>query len=328
MTTTVPTGVGASATDGPSETAAAADSAVPASAGPAAGSSDGTAGGATPVRRSRRRKKPRWFSNSLAVLFSAVWIFPVYWMVNTAFKPRSESMTTTPLFLPQNPTLDNFVVAITQSGFLVNLRNSAVVVVATVLLAIILGFFAAAALSRFRFRGRRTIMIVILAVQMLPTTALLIPLFLIFNSIGLLGTYAGLVLAYIATVLPFSIWVMRGFFVAIPMEIEEAAQLDGANTWQVLTRILFPLVAPGVIATSIFAFIAAWNDYIIAYTFMKDQSMYTLPVWLASFVSQNTGTDSGGQMAASVLFSLPVVVFFVIIQRNLVSGMSAGAVKG
>jgi N,N'-diacetylchitobiose transport system permease protein len=197
-----------------------------------------------------------------------------------------------------------------------------------VLLAIILGFFAAAALSRFRFRGRRTIMIVILAVQMLPTTALLIPLFLIFNSLGLLGTYAGLVLAYIATVLPFSIWVMRGFFVAIPMEIEEAAQLDGANTWQVLTRILFPLVAPGVIATSIFAFIAAWNDYIIAYTFMKDQSMYTLPVWLASFVSQNTGTDSGGQMAASVLFSLPVVVFFVIIQRNLVSGMSAGAVKG
>jgi N,N'-diacetylchitobiose transport system permease protein len=321
VTTTAPTGVGASATDGPSETAAAPDSATPAS-------SDGTAGGATPVRPLRRRKKPRWVSNSIAVLFSAVWIFPVYWMVNTAFKPRSESMTSTPLFLPRNPTLDNFVVAITQSGFLINLRNSAVVVVATVLLAIILGFFAAAALSRFRFRGRRTIMIVILAVQMLPTTALLIPLFLIFNSIGLLGTYAGLVLAYIATVLPFSIWVMRGFFVAIPMEIEEAAQLDGANTWQVLTRILFPLVAPGVIATSIFAFIAAWNDYIIAYTFMKDQSMYTLPVWLASFVSQNTGTDSGGQMAASVLFSLPVVVFFVIIQRNLVSGMSAGAVKG
>jgi N,N'-diacetylchitobiose transport system permease protein len=319
VTTTAPTGVGASATDGPSETAAAPDSATPAS-------SDGTAGGATPVRPLRRRKKPRWVSNSIAVL--VVWIFPVYWMVNTAFKPRSESMTSTPLFLPRNPTLDNFVDAITQSGFLLNLRNSAVVVVATVLLAIILGFFAAAALSRFRFRGRRTIMIVILAVQMLPTTALLIPLFLIFNSLGLLGTYAGLVLAYIATVLPFSIWVMRGFFVAIPTEIEEAAQLDGANTWQVLTRILFPLVAPGVIATSIFAFIAAWNDYIIAYTFMKDQSMYTLPVWLASFVSQNTGTDSGGQMAASVLFSLPVVVFFVIIQRNLVSGMSAGAVKG
>jgi len=323
VTTTAPTGVGASATGGPSETAASPDSATRAS------SSDGSAGGAAaarPVRR--RRRRPRWVSNSIAVVFSAVWIFPVYWMVNTAFKPRSESMTTTPLFLPQHPTLDNFVVAITQTGFLVNLRNSAIVVVGTVVLAIILGFFAAAALSRFRFRGRRTIMIVILAVQMLPTTALLIPLFLIFNTMGLLGTYAGLVLAYIATVLPFSIWVMRGFFVAIPMEIEEAAQLDGANTWQVLTRVLFPLVAPGVIATSIFAFIAAWNDYIIAYTFMKDQSMYTLPVWLASFVSQNTGTDSGGQMAASVLFSLPVVVFFVIIQRNLVSGMSAGAVKG
>ncbi|WP_423922358.1 carbohydrate ABC transporter permease [Frigoribacterium sp. 2-23] len=323
MTTTAPTGVGASATDGASTTAAAPDGATRTS------SIDGRSGGAASDRPARRRRKrPRWVSNSIAVIFSVVWIFPVYWMVNTAFKPRSESMTTTPLFLPKNPTLDNFVTAITQTGFLLNLRNSAIVVSATVLLAILLGFFAAAALSRFRFKGRRTIMVVILAVQMLPTTALLIPLFLIFNSLGLLGTYAGLVLAYIATVLPFSIWVMRGFFIAIPMEIEEAAQLDGATTWQVLTRILFPLVAPGVIATSIFAFIAAWNDYIIAYTFMKDQSMYTLPVWLASFVSQNTGTDSGGQMAASVLFSLPVVVFFVLIQRNLVSGMSAGAVKG
>lgn len=121
---------------------------------------------------------------------------------------------------------------------------------------------------------------------------------------------------------------MRGFFITVPTEVEEAARIDGATTWQVLTKILFPLVLPGVIATSVFAFIAAWNDYLVAFTFMKDQSMYTLPVWLASFVSQNTGTDSGGQMAASVLFSLPVVVFFVIIQRNLVSGMSAGAVKG
>jgi N,N'-diacetylchitobiose transport system permease protein len=121
---------------------------------------------------------------------------------------------------------------------------------------------------------------------------------------------------------------MRGFFLAIPVEIEEAAMLDGAGTWRILKDVLLPLVAPGVIATSIFAFISAWNDYLIAYTFMKDQSMYTLPVWLASFTTPLTGTQFGGQMAASVLFSLPVVVFFVIIQRNLVTGMSAGAVKG
>jgi N,N'-diacetylchitobiose transport system permease protein len=273
-------------------------------------------------------RRGRWIANTLAAIFCLLWAFPVYWMVNTAFKPRPEVMTATPHFVPDHPTLDNFIDAVGQPQFLSNLRNSVIVVALTVAASIVLGIFAAAALSRFRFRGRRTIMVVILAVQMLPGAALLIPMFVMFNSLELLGTYAALVLAYVATVLPFSIWVMRGFFVAIPAEIEEAAYIDGASTWGVLTRVLFPLVAPGVISTSIFAFIAAWNDYLFAYTFMQDQSRYTLPVWLASFTNPHTGTDFGGQMAASVLFSVPVVVFFLIIQRNLVAGMSAGAVKG
>jgi N,N'-diacetylchitobiose transport system permease protein len=273
-------------------------------------------------------RRGRWIANTLAAIFCLLWAFPVYWMVNTAFKPRPEVMTATPHFVPDHPTLDNFIDAVGQPQFLSNLRNSVIVVALTVAASIVLGIFAAAALSRFRFRGRRTIMVVILAVQMLPGAALLIPMFVMFNSLELLGTYAALVLAYVATVLPFSIWVMRGFFVAIPAEIEEAAYIDGASTWGVLTRVLFPLVAPGVISTSIFAFIAAWNDYLFAYTFMQDQSRYTLPVWLASFTNPHLGTDFGGQMAASVLFSIPVVVFFLIIQRNLVAGMSAGAVKG
>lgn len=317
MTTTAPAGVGTTTT----ETVARDERSKEARWG------HGT-GRPSPARPTRRRRKPRWVSNAIAIVFSLVWLFPVYWMVNTAFKPRPEVMTATPLFWPQNPTLDNFVVAVTQSDFFTNLRNSVIVVVGAVVFSIVLGLFASAALSRFRFRGRRTIMVFILIVQMLPATALLIPQFLIFNSLGLLGTYGGLILAYVASTLPFSIWVMRGFFLAIPVEVEEAAQLDGASTWQVLTRIMFPLVLPGMIATSIFAFIAAWNDYLVAYTFMKDQSMYTLPVWLASFSTPTSGTDFGGQMAASVLFSLPVVVFFMIIQRNLVTGMSAGAVKG
>jgi N,N'-diacetylchitobiose transport system permease protein len=285
-------------------------------------------GGRVPARRGRVPGRGGWGRNTVAALFCAVWIFPVYWMVNTAFKPRPEVMTPTPHFVPAHPTLDNFVKALTQEQFLTNLLNSVIVVAATVVASIVLGIFAAAALSRYRFPGRRAIMVVILAVQMLPATALLVPMFVMFNSLNLLGTYAALILAYVATVLPFSIWVMRGFFVTIPAEIEEAAQLDGASTWRTLVSVLFPLVAPGVIATSIFAFIAAWNDYLFAYTFMQDQSRYTLPVWLASFTNPYTGTDFGGQMAASVLFSLPVVVFFLIVQRNLVSGMSAGAVKG
>jgi N,N'-diacetylchitobiose transport system permease protein len=278
--------------------------------------------------RPRRRPKRRIGVNLIAIAFSVVWIFPVYWMVNTAFKPRSEAMTATPLFLPQHLTMSNFASAVGQANFFNDLKSSVIVVAGTLVLSIPLALLAAAALTRFRFRGRRSIMVFILATQMLPGTALLIPTFLMFNRLNLLGSYIGLILAYVGAVLPFSIWVMRGFFLGIPFEIEEAARVDGASTWRVLRSVLFPLVAPGVIATSIFAFIAAWNDYLVAYTFMKDQTMYTLPVWLASFSNPLTGTDFGSQMAASVLFSLPVVVFFLFIQRNLVAGMSAGAVKG
>lgn len=276
----------------------------------------------------RRRRRIRLVPNLVAVVFSAVWIFPVYWMLNTAFKPRSDAMTATPMFFPEHFTLSNFVSAVSGSNFFNDLKSSVIVVLGTLILSIPLALFAAAALTRFRFRGRRTIMVFILATQMLPGTALLIPMFLMFNQLNLLGSYFGLILAYVGAVLPFSIWVMRGFFLAIPFEIEEAARVDGASQWRVLRSVIFPLVLPGVIATSIFAFIAAWNDYLTAYTFMKDQTMYTLPVWLASFSNPHTGTDFGGQMAGSVIFSLPVVVFFLFIQRNLVTGMSAGAVKG
>ena len=284
---------------------------------------------ARPAKHDRRRRRKLHLGvNITAIVFSVIWAFPVYWMINTAFKSRPEVMTATPIFLSQHPTLANFIAAFRQSSFLLDLRNSVIVVSGAVVLSIVVGAFSSAALSRFHFRGRRTIMVLILAVQMLPGTALLIPTFLVFNSLNLLGTYFGLILAYVASVLPFSIWVMRGFFVTIPYEIEEAAMVDGAGTWRILRSILFPLVIPGVIATSIFAFITAWNEYLVAYTFMKDQNMYTLPIWLASFSNPQTGTDFGGQMEASVLFSLPVVVFFLLIQRKLVAGMSAGAVKG
>ena len=208
----------------------------------------------TSPARTKRRGRRRVGANLTALVFSLIWIFPVYWMINTAFKPRPEVMTSEPIFFPRNPTLGNFVDAFGHSNFLLDLRNSVIVVVSAVVLSIVLGGFAAAALSRFQFRGRRTIMVVVLAVQMLPPTALLIPTFLVFNRLNLLGTFVGLVLAYVATVLPFSIWVMRGFFLIIPYEIEEAAMIDGAGTWRILRSILFPLVLPGVIATSIFAF--------------------------------------------------------------------------
>lgn len=281
-------------------------------------------GGAMKAKRRIRWDRVR--SSIAAVVFCIIWFFPVYWMTITAFKPRNEVMTATPVFIPTHWSLQNFRTAMFQTQFLVNLMNSVIVTTISIVVSVMLAFLACAALTLYRFKGRRSIMVTILAIQMLPGTALLIPQFIVFNQFGLLNTYMGLILAYIASVLPFSIWNMRGFFLAIPVDIFESARVEGASEWQILRLITFPLVAPGIISTSVFAFIAAWNDYLTAFTFMKDQSKYTLPVWLASF-STPTGTDFGGQMAASVLFSLPVVIFFMIIQGNMVKGITKGAVK-
>ncbi|MCH4208767.1 MAG: carbohydrate ABC transporter permease [Bifidobacterium sp.] len=236
-------------------------------------------------------------------------------------------MTANPTFWPTHPTLFNYKQAMFATTFFTNLRNSVIVTAFAVIFSIIVSFLACSALTQYRFGSRKAIMIGILAVQMIPGTALLIPQFIVFNRLGLLDNYFGLILAYIGATLPFSIWTLRGFFLAIPTEIFEAAKVDGANDWKILWRITFPLVAPGVVSTSVFAFISAWNDYLTAYTFMKDQSRYTLPLWLASFSTPPTGTDYGGQMAASVIFSLPVVIFFMIVQRNMVKGITAGAMK-
>ena len=296
------------------------------SASPAQAVSQAAAQSASPRRRTNPGKIARRAGTTiLALLFCVVWFFPVYWMIITAVKPRDEIMTTTPVFWPTHLSFDNFIVAVTQTSFLTNLKNSVVVTAISIVLSIIVAFFACAALTLYRFRGRKPIMVFVLAIQM--TSGGIIPQFIIYNQLGLLNKYSGLILAYIAMVLPFAIWNMRGFFLNIPKDIFESAAVEGANDWQILWKINFPLAAPGIVSTSVFAFINAWNDYMIAYTFMKDQSKYTLPVWLSSFSTPTMGTDFGGQMAASVIFSLPVVVFFMLIQRNIMKGVTTGAVK-
>jgi N,N'-diacetylchitobiose transport system permease protein len=264
--------------------------------------------------------------NSAATVFCVVWIFPVYWMVNTAFKPYGDILRSTPGFLPIPLSLGNFTDALGKPMFVDYLGNSLIVTLLAVVAGAIVALLAAVALTRFRFFGRRAFLISVLAVQMVPTPALVIPIFLSLKSANLLNSLPGLSLTYLAFVLPFTIWTLRGFLHGVPVELEEAAMVDGASRLTVMRRILLPLVAPGVIASSVFAFITAWNDYVFAYVEMKDQDHYTLPVWLVSF-STSTGTDYGGLIAASTLFALPVVVFFLVIQRRLVEGMTSGAVK-
>jgi N,N'-diacetylchitobiose transport system permease protein len=275
----------------------------------------------------RTTRRARTLLNAAGVLFAVVWAFPVYWMVTTAFKPQHDILTATPHFLPFPLTLANFAGAVRKPHFGTYVANSLAVTLTVVVVATTVGFLAALALARFRFVGRRAILVTILAIQMIPAPALVIPLFLTMKSMHLLDNLLSLGLTYTAFVVPLTVWVLRGFAQGVPVELEEAARLDGASPAQVIRHVMLPLLAPGIIATSIFAFITAWNDYVYAYVMMKDDAHYTLPVWLATF-STNTGTDYAGLIAGSTLFALPAVAFFMIAQTKLTAGMTAGAVKG
>lgn len=253
-------------------------------------------------------------------------LFPVYWMVSSAFDGKASSGGQS--LLPKEFTFDNFVFVFTEGGFGRFLRNSAIVAIATVLVSALICLLAAVAVARFRFKLRTTVLMLILIVQMVPLEALVIPLFLQVKSLDLLNTILGLIIVYIALSLAFGIWMLRGFVQAIPVELEEAAYVDGASWWRMFRSILLPLVMPGLVATSVFSFITAWNEFIFAMTMLggaKDQ--YTVAIGLKSFFGLHSN-DWGSIMAASTLITIPVMIFFVLIQRKLSGGLVAGAVKG
>jgi N,N'-diacetylchitobiose transport system permease protein len=264
--------------------------------------------------------------NTGGLIAALLFVFPVYWMVNTAFKPADQIQTYVPVFLP-NPTLDNFVRAVSQPHFTDFLRNSLLITFSTVGLAIIVGFLAAATLARAKLRGRRGFLLLVAVAQMAPFEALLIPFYLVMRDIGLYNQLPSLIVIYFIFTLPFTIWSLRGFIAGIPEDLEEAAMVDGASRVGAFVRVTLPLLAPGLVATAIFCFITAWNEYFYAFVFMADVQNYTLPVWLASFRTA-FGTDWGATMAASTLFTLPVLVFFLLVQNRMVGGLTSGAVKG
>jgi N,N'-diacetylchitobiose transport system permease protein len=292
----------------------------------------GRTSGGTSRRASRRTRK--FALNGLGVIVALVTLFPIFWMISTAFKPPGELFSLTPHPVPLHPTLRNFSDVMNGHAaglgisFWVFARNSLLVTVVTVVVASVVSLLAAVAVARFRFRFRATFLIMLLIVQMLPAQAMVIPLFIDFRGIGLLDSLFGLILIYAAQALPLSIWLLRNFVAAVPRDLEEAAAIDGAGPLRVFWRILFPLVAPGLVATSIFSFITAWNEFIFALTFLgTDQGKYTLPIYVQYFFGRGTA-DWGGIMAASTLYTIPVVVFFLIVQRRMVGGLVAGAVKG
>lgn len=266
-------------------------------------------------------------------------LFPVYWVVATALKPTGEIYSRQPTLVPRELTLEHFDrvlsgVLIPGTSFWSFLGNSLLVTVGSVVVAVLFALLAAVAIARFRFPPRGAFVMLLLVIQMVPLEALIISIFVNFHHLGvattlpLTGSLLGVFVVYTAAVLPITILMMRSFVAAVPREVEEAAAIDGADGWTIFWRILMPLVAPGMAAAGIFAFITAWNEFVVAFTFLQtNATSFTLPISLQYYFGRST-VEWGSIMAASTLLTLPVVAFFLLVQRRMVAGLTMGAVKG
>jgi N,N'-diacetylchitobiose transport system permease protein len=274
----------------------------------------------------------KFLRNAIAVLIALAVIFPIYWMVLVAVKPPGEIQSLHQRPWTVRPSLAAFRRVLTVDDFGRYFLNSVLVALVVVVVSGLLAFLAAVAVTRFRFRFRTTMLILFLVAQMVPVEALTIPLFFLVRDLGAtvpgigLNTLGSLMVVHTGFTLPFAIWMLRGFVAAVPDELDEAAQLDGASRFTILWRILFPLVAPGLAATSVFSYIAAWNDFLFARTFIISATgNQTLPMALLVFFKPDEN-DWGGIMAASTLMTIPVLLFFLLVRRRLVAGLG-GAVK-
>ena len=275
---------------------------------------------------SRALRRSGW--NVLGLLVFGVMVFPVFWMISTAFKPTDEINSVTPTWFSATPTLQHFRAALHRPYFWTDVKNSLVVVSVTVLIAVALAFLAAIALAKYRFTGRKLFIVLVIGIQMLPAAGLIIPLYVLLAKYHQVNRLTGVILVYLTAALPFSVWTLRGFLIGIPKDLEEAAMVDGSTRLGAFARILLPLVAPGLVATSVFTFITAWNEFIFANVLLSKPESQTVTIWLANFLGGNRAVDWGAVMAASTLIAIPVVIFFLLVQRRIAFGLTAGAVRG
>lgn len=273
------------------------------------------------------RKKSRLHLDIIGLGIAVVMIFPVYWLVISSLRPNREIRSYNQTLWPTSITFENFERAVNQPNFSTAIQSSLIVAVTAVVGGMIIATLAALAIGRFRFFGRKPLLLIMILVQMLPPTAMLIPIYAQLNAMGGIDEYWGLIVVYLVATLPFATIMIRGFVVNIPVELEESAMVDGLTRFGAFRKVVFPLLAPGLAAASIFALVNAWNEYLFAYILINDNSKYTLNVWLMTFTTER-GTDYGALMAASTMIALPVVIFFMIIQKKMAAGLTSGAVKG
>ncbi|WP_025156694.1 carbohydrate ABC transporter permease [Leifsonia aquatica] len=296
-----------------------------------ASTASATAAPAAPARKLRQKVRPgRVVLGVVAVVLALIWVFPVYWMVNSSLLPNVVLQNSNPTWLPFGGSFDNFTAVIDGGTFFPALGMSLTIALITVVVCLAFAFLAALAISRFRFRGRTSFVLAVLLIQMLPAEGLFIAQYKLMGSLGLLNSVIGVSILYIAAVVPFTIWMLRGFVAGIPADLEEAAMVDGLSRTQAFLRITFPLLAPGLVASGVYAFLQAWNEFTVALVILQENSSQTLPLWLRGFIQQSASraTDWGQVMAASTLVAVPVIIFFLIVQGRMTSGLVSGAVKG
>ncbi|NLG03997.1 MAG: carbohydrate ABC transporter permease [Clostridia bacterium] len=283
------------------------------------------------IGKKRRNKirglRPGIFMYILVSIVCIIAVFPFYWLLNTSLQPQSELYKLPINFFPTKNIFNSYFDYISNSKISVWLFNSFIVSGLVCILSTVIGVPCAYAISRFNFRMKTPIILLVLFTQMMAAAFLCIPLYMIFSRLALVNTRTGLIIIYTCTTLPISIWFSKGFFDSIPSSLDESARVDGANTLQVLLRILLPLLRPGIIATGTWVFIASWDEYLYAYTMLSDTALWTNSVGLASYVGQYN-TPWNEIMSGAILVTLPVVLLFMYFQKYIVAGITSGSVKG
>jgi len=278
----------------------------------------------------RAKKLGRGVGALVAVALAAIWAFPVYWMINTSFQTPASINRLTPTFFPTNGTLGNYQSVLDDNGFLSALGMSLTVTALVLVVCVAFATLASFAIARFRFRSRKAFVLTVILVQMLPAEAMFIAQYKMLASVSLLNSVLGVSIIYLAMVVPFTTWMLRGFVAGVPVDLEESAMIDGCTRMGAFRRITFPLLAPGLVASGVFAFVQVWNEFALASIILTENEKATLPLWLRDFAqTSNLGvTEWGEVMAGSVLVAIPVIVFFMIVQGRMAQGLVGGAVKG
>jgi ABC-type glycerol-3-phosphate transport system permease component len=261
----------------------------------------------------------------LTFVVLGLFAFPFLWVILTSIRPERGMYTDSFRLLPEAVTLDNYR-RLVDSGFLGYIRNSVMVSLVSTFITVFFAILAAYAFSRYRFKGRSGLAGTFAFTQLFPFAVLLMPLYIMYFRMGLVNSFLGLIIAYVAITLPFCVYMLIGYFQTVSISLDEAARIDGCSTLGIIFRVIFPVAWPGVVATAVYAFVRSWEEYLFALTLMTDDSKKTVPVGLANFFGQYT-TAWGSVMTASVIATIPTMIFFLIMQKQLVSGLAAGAVK-